>query len=274
VTFTSHLDGSRHRLTPEDSIRVQEQLGADLVLAFDEPTSPLHDEQYTAQALGRTHRWAQRSLEAHRRADQALFGIVQGGAFQRLREKSAAFIGSLPFEGFAIGGSLGKSKADMQAVLEWSVPSLPSDRPRHLLGIGEPEDLFACVERGVDLFDCVAPTRFARHGVLYTRRGKLNITNVIYRQDDQPIEQDCPCYTCQNFSRAYLRHLILADELLAYTLNSIHNLHLIVNLVEAIRRSIERGTFDQLKEQWLARYQGLGDGGWELGIGDQSRPNP
>ena len=202
VTFTSHIDGSRHRLTPEDSIRVQELLGADIILAFDEPTSPLHDEQYTAQALGRTHRWARRSLEARTRADQALFGIVQGGAFQRLREKSATFIAALPFDGFAVGGSLGKSKRDMERVLEWSVPALPEDRPRHMLGIGEPADLFACVERGIDTFDCVAPTRLARRGVLLTGRGRMTIGQAKYRADPAPIEEGCGCPTCRTRSPA------------------------------------------------------------------------
>jgi queuine tRNA-ribosyltransferase len=252
VTFTSHIDGSTQRLTPEDSIRVQEHLGADIILAFDEPTSPLHDEGYTAQALRRTHRWARRCLEARTRRDQALFGIVQGGAFRGLREESAALIASLPFDGFAIGGSLGKSKAEMQAVLDWSVPALPEERPRHLLGIGEPEDLFECIERGIDLFDCVAPTRYARHGVLYTRSGKLNITNAVYREDPEPIEAQCRCYTCANFSRAYLRHLFLADELLAYTLASIHNLYCIVRLVCDIRHAITHNRYVEFKRGWLA----------------------
>lgn len=256
VAFTSHIDGSRHRLTPEDSIRIQEQLGADIILAFDEPTSPLHDEAYTAQALERTHRWARRCLEAHKPGDQALFGIVQGGAFRRLREESAAFVAKLPFEGFAIGGSLGRSKADMHAVLDWSMPALPDERPRHLLGIGEPQDLFECIERGIDLFDCVAPTRYARHGVLYTRAGKLNITNAAFTADAEPIDAKCPCYTCANFSRAYLRHLFLADELLAYTLASLHNLLFIVGLVKAIREAIEQERFGELKRDWLERYSG------------------
>jgi tRNA-guanine transglycosylase len=256
VTFTSHIDGSRHRLTPEDSIRVQELLGADLILAFDEPTSPLHDQAYTARAQARTHRWAERCLATRRRTDQALFGIVQGGAFRELREQSAAFIGSLPFEGFAIGGSLGKSKADMHAVLDWSIPFLADDRPRHLLGIGEPEDLFAGVERGIDLFDCVAPTRHARHGLLYTHQGKLNITNAGFTADSTPVDPSCTCTTCHQFSRAYLRHLFLADELLAYTLASIHNLHLLVNLVTDIRASLERGDYRRFRDAWLASYRG------------------
>ena len=254
VTFTSHVDGSRQRLTPEESIRVQELLGADIILAFDEPTSPLHDEAYTAQALERSHRWAERCLAARRRTDQALFGIVQGGAFHGPRSASAAFIGGLPFEGFAIGGSLVKSKAEMRAVLDWSIPALPDARPRHLLGIGEPEDLFDGVERGIDLFDCVAPTRYARRGVLYTRAGKLTVINAAYRLDPAPIEPGCGCYTCRNFSRAYLRHLFLADELLAYTLASIHNLDLIVRLVGQMRTAIEQGTFSAFKAAWLSEY--------------------
>jgi queuine tRNA-ribosyltransferase len=255
VTFTSHIDGSTHRLTPEDSIEIQEKLGADIILAFDEPTSPLHDEAYTEFALGRTHRWAERCLAARRRRGQALYGIVQGGAFQRLREESAATIGAMPFDGFAIGGSLGKSKADMHRVLDWSIPALPDERPRHMLGIGEPEDLFECVARGVDTFDCVAPTRLARHGVLYTAEGKITITTARYRDDPRPIEADCTCSTCRSFSRAYLRHLFVADELLAYMLATTHNLHTILGLMARIRQAVAAGTLDQLKADVLGRLQ-------------------
>lgn len=255
VTFRSHIDGSTHRLTPELSIAVQEKLGADVILAFDEPTSPLHDEAYTARALARTHRWAERSLAAKRRADQALYGIVQGGAFRRLREESAAFIGGLPFDGFAIGGSLGTSKRDMERVLEWSVPLLPEDRPRHMLGIGEPDDLFRCVERGVDTFDCVAPTRHARRGVLLTADGPLTITRAAYREDDGPIDPECACPTCRTFSRAYLRHLFVAEELLAYTLATTHNLAFILGLMARIRAALADGTLASLKADVLSRYQ-------------------
>ena len=172
-----------------------------------------------------------------------------------MREASAAFIGGLPFDGFAVGGSLGRSKADMLAVLDWTIPALPEARPRHLLGIGEPEDLFAGIERGIDTFDCVAPTRYARHGVLYTSRGKLSITSAAYQLDPEPIDPDCSCYTCESFSRGYLRHLFQADELLAYTLASIHNLHLIVNLVNGIRTAIDRGYYEDFKGTWLQRYR-------------------
>ncbi|MBI4492897.1 MAG: tRNA guanosine(34) transglycosylase Tgt [Chloroflexi bacterium] len=254
VTFTSHLDGSTHRLTPERSIDIQQQLGADIILAFDEPTSPLHDYDYTRQALERTHRWADRCLAAKTRADQALFGIVQGGAFRDLREESARFMAARPIEGFAIGGSLGKSKQDMHAILEWTVPLLAEDRPRHLLGIGEPEDLLEAVERGIDLFDCVAPTRYARHGVLYTHRGKLTLTNAVFREDPGPIEPGCTCSTCARFSRAYLRHLFVAEELLSYRLATIHNLHFILSLVRQARQAILDDNLAAYREQFLQQY--------------------
>lgn len=254
VTFRSHVDGSLHRFTPAVSIAIQEQLGADVILAFDECTSPLHDYTYTKQALGRTHRWAEGSLAAKTREDQALFGIVQGGSYQDLREQSARFIDGLGFPGYAIGGSLGASKQEMHAILEWSCPLLADGKPRHLLGIGEPEDLFECVERGVDMFDCVSPTRVARHGALYTRDGKLNIRNLRFREDKGPIDEGCGCTTCQRFTRGYMRHLFLADELLFYRLASIHNLYFIVNLVKAIRASILDGSFLAFKAEFLGRF--------------------
>jgi queuine tRNA-ribosyltransferase/7-cyano-7-deazaguanine tRNA-ribosyltransferase len=254
VTFRSHIDGSTHRLTPESSISIQEKLGADIILAFDEPTSPLHDEAYTRLALERTHRWAERSLAARRRDDQALYGIVQGGAFQRLREESAAFIGGLPFDGFAIGGSLGTSKRHLEQVLEWSIPALSEDRPRHMLGIGEPEDLFRCVERGIDTFDCVSPTRHARRGVLMTADGPLTITKAAYREDDGPVDPECACPTCGTFSRAYLRHLFVAEELLAYTLATTHNLAFILGLMARIRAALADGTLEEVKADVLERY--------------------
>ena len=255
VTFTSHIDGSRHRLTPELSIEIQEQLGADIILAFDEPTSPLHDEAYTVEALERTHSWAVRCLEARSRDGQALFGIVQGGAFREPRKRSADFIAALPFDGFAIGGSLGRSKRDMERVLEWSVPLLPAEAPRHMLGIGEPEDLFACVARGIDTFDCVAPTRHARHGIVYTAGGKLNLQQPRHRDSDLPVEAGCPCYTCQHFSRAYIHHLFRAQELLAYTLTSVHNLQAILGLMARIRTAIERGQLEALQADVLEAYR-------------------
>jgi tRNA-guanine transglycosylase len=254
ATYTSHIDGSRQRLTPELAIEIQEALGADVALAFDEPTSPLHDADYTRQAMERTHRWAVRCLAARTPGDQALYGIVQGGAFEELRTGSARFIGGLAFDGVAIGGSLGKSKADMHSVLDWSMPHLPSRWPRHLLGIGEPEDLFSCVERGVDQFDCVAPTRLARHGQLYTPAGRLQITGLEHKDDPRPIQASCGCYTCRTgFSRGYLRHLFAANELLAYTLASLHNLHFILGVMSTIRRAIQEDRLASAHAEFNAR---------------------
>jgi queuine tRNA-ribosyltransferase len=255
ATFTSHIDGSRQRLTPETSIAIQEALGADIILAFDEPTSPLHDAEYTRQAMQRTHRWAERCLAARQRTDQALYGIVQGGAFEELRMDSARFIGSLPFDGAAIGGSLGKSKADMHAVIGWSTPRLPEGWPRHLLGIGEPEDLFNCVELGIDQFDCVSPTRLGRHGQLYTSNGRLTITRPDFKDDPGPIQADCGCYTCRTgFSRGYIRHLFAANELLAYTLCSVHNLFFIQTLMARIREAVRADALSDMREEFLSRY--------------------
>lgn len=261
VSFRSHIDGSRHKLTPESSIAIQEQLGADMILAFDECTSPLAGYEYTELAMERTHRWAVRSLEARTNPAQALYGIVQGGEWEDLRARSVRFIADLPFDGFAVGGSLGKSKADMHRVLEWTVPHLPEDRPRHLLGIGEVSDLFEGVERGIDTFDCVLPTRFARTGHLLVppetegigRRGTINLRHVRFTDDQGPVMQDCTCYTCRNFTRGYLRHLYIGEELLAYHLGSLHNLHFLLDLMRSIRAALANQTFLALKERWLAK---------------------
>jgi tRNA-guanine transglycosylase len=194
-------------------------------------------------------------LAARTRSDQSLYGIVQGGAFAELRSASAAFIGALPFDGVAIGGSLGKSKADMHSVLDWSFPYLPAHWPRHLLGIGEPEDLFSCVARGVDQFDCVAPTRLGRHGQLYTASGKLLVTRPEFAEDASPIEEGCGCYTCRTgFSKGYLRHLFAANELLGYTLASLHNLYFILDLMQRIREAVQGDYLFELEREFLSRY--------------------
>jgi len=257
VEFASHLDGARRMLTPELSIRIQQQLGADLVVAFDECTSPLSSYEYTREALARTHRWELRSLDAWGAGHpgQGMYGIVQGGYYKDLRDESARFIAGLPFDGVAIGGSLGRSKSDMLEILEWVIPNLPVDRPRHLLGIGEPEDLFECVQRGIDTFDCVSPTRLARHGSLYTSTGRLNIKNAAYRSQTGPIEEGCGCYTCQTFDRAYLRHLFVAEEILGYRLATLHNLRFILDMMARIRRSIADESFLELKASFLAKYR-------------------
>lgn len=255
VRFRSHLDGSEHFFSPERVIRIEEELGADIIMAFDEcapyPSSP----EYCARAMERTHRWAERCLAARTRPDQAIFGIVQGGTYPRLREQSARFLAELGFEGFGIGGlSVGEPKSLMYSVLEETVRHLPAHKPRYLMGVGSPEDLFECVSRGVDMFDCVLPTRIARNGALFTRRGRLNIRNARYLDDGAPVEEGCQCYTCRHFSRAYLRHLIKADELLGLRLATIHNLHFLLDLAREIRASISDGTFPSLMARFEAHY--------------------
>lgn len=255
VEFRSHLDGSKHLLTPEKSIEVQERLGADIILAFDECTSPLATRAYTERAMERTHRWAMRSLKAKKRADQALFGIVQGGEYKDLRLKSASFISSLPFSGFAIGGSLGKSKPDMHQILDWTVPLLPEHKPRHLLGIGGFDDIVEAVSRGVDWFDCVTPTRLARRkGIVFTKNGNLNLTQSRFKKDSHPIETGCSCPTCSGgFSRAYLRHLILAQEPLSIRLTTLHNLAVMMRFMAELREAIAAKKFVAFKNAVLKR---------------------
>ena len=256
VSFKSHIDGSIHYITPEKSIQIQHNLGADIIFAFDEATSPHEDHAYQNEALSRTHAWAKRSLEYHQSKpnakEQAIFGIVQGGLEKDLRKKSAEYISSLPFDGFGIGGSYTKEHMELTTRLVNEI--LPENKPRHLLGIGEPEDLFMGVENGVDLFDCVAPTRNARNGTLYTKEGKINIMNSEYRNDFSPITEDCRCYLCQNYTRAYLSHLFHGKEMLAATLATMHNLYFVINLVKKIRQSILDGNFPEFKERFLKRY--------------------
>ena len=255
VTFRSHIDGSEHTFTPEKVVEIQEELGADIIFCFDECPDP-SDYEYNVQALKRTHHWAERCRQAQGRDDQALFGIVQGGAFPDLRQESARFLASLDFPGYAIGGlSVGEPKEAMHKMLEVTIPLLPEGKPRHLLGVGSPEDLFECVARGMDTFDCVLPTRVARNGAFLTRQGRLNIRNARFADDLAPIEEGCPCYTCRTFSRAYLRHLIKAEEILGLHLATIHNLHFLLDLTRQIRQSILVGTFADFKEQFLAGYE-------------------
>jgi queuine tRNA-ribosyltransferase/7-cyano-7-deazaguanine tRNA-ribosyltransferase len=261
VTFRSYVDGSSHRFTPESSMEIQRRLGADLILAFDECTSPLAGKRYTELSMERTHRWAVRCLEAKRDPHQSLYGILQGGAYQDLRQRAVDFMTKLPFDAFAVGGSLGESKDDMLKVLDWTVPQLPPHAPRHLLGIGEMDDLFEGVARGIDTFDCVIPTRFARTANLMvspqvpyrSSRGTINLRQARYRQDDRPIEDDCPCYACANYSRGYLRYLFSCQEILASTLCSIHNVTALLRLTREMRRALEEGAFEQLRAAWLGQ---------------------
>ncbi len=258
VTFRSHLDGSGHRFTPEKSIAIQEALGADIIMAFDECPPPL-DEAYNRAALERTHAWAERCRQAQTRADQALFGIVQGGIFPALREASARFLTGLDFPGYAIGGlAVGETKAQMHATLEVVEPLLPASRPRYLMGVGSPEDLVNGVRRGVDIFDCVLPTRLARNGAALTRTGRLNLNNAVFARDPGPVEAGCECYCCRHFTRAYVRHLVAAKEILGATLLTLHNVHRLLTLMREMRAAILAGTFDQFADAFLATYRPVG----------------
>jgi len=257
VRFVSYLDGSTHEFTPELVIELQKKLGPDIILPLDECTSPLHDYHHTKKAMERTHRWAEIALEAFNRIpgpEQALFGIVQGGAYRDLRQQSAAFIGGLGFQGFAIGGSLGRSKKEMLNVLDWTLPLLPEQRPRHLLGIGEIEDIFHVVERGIDLFDCVVPTRTARTGTVFVKgemRNRIHLLNRRFKNDLSPIEEDCPCPTCRGYSRSYMRHLFKAKEVSGIRLATIHNLFFVERLMKDIRQAIANGTLDELRSRGM-----------------------
>lgn len=251
VSFKSPLDGSMHRFTPEKSIQIQENLGADIIMAFDE-CAPPYQHDYIETAMHRTHAWAERCLAAHTRKDQALFGIVQGGIFPHLREQSARFIASLDTPGCAIGGlSVGETKQEMHQILEVVDPILPEDKPRYLMGVGTVEDIINGVRRGVDIFDCVLPTRLARHNAAFSPQGRLNLVNASFARDPRPIDETCPCYTCQNFTRAYLRHLISAKEMLSATLLSIHNLSTLIRLAQGLRRAILDGKFESYADQVL-----------------------
>jgi queuine tRNA-ribosyltransferase len=230
-------------------------------MAFDECSNP-NDHAYSRIAMERTHRWAERSLSVHTRQDQALFGIIQGGVLPELRTASARFIASLPFPGIAIGGlSVGETKDEMHNMLDVVIQSLPADKPRYLMGVGTPEDLIDGITRGVDIFDCVLPTRLARHNAAFTSEGRLNLMNASYARDPRPIDGTCRCYTCLTFSRAYLRHLIVSKELLAGTLLSIHNLHALIQLVNDIRASILEGTLEAKVPGWLRAWQGNAERG-------------
>ncbi|MBI2613905.1 MAG: tRNA guanosine(34) transglycosylase Tgt [Candidatus Levybacteria bacterium] len=266
VIFRSHIDGSKHTFTPEVSIEIQKKLGADIILAFDECVPHPSTHEYTKEAMQRTHHWAPRSLKAGQGKQfypwkQALYGIIQGGIYKDLRQESAKFISALSFDGIAIGGvSVGESKKEMRDAIDWSMPFLPSEKPRHLLGIGEIDDIFDAIERGIDTFDCVIPTRFGRYGIVFVspqegnikNRFRIDINKTIFAKDQSPIAKDCLCYTCQSFTRGYLHHLFRAQELLAYRLASYHNMFFINDLVKKIRKGILNDEFAKFKKQWLS----------------------
>ncbi len=271
VMFRSHIDGSKHLFTPEVSIEIQKKLGADLILSFDECAPHPSTHKYTKEAMERTHKWAIRSLKAFKEKNfhpwqQALYGIIQGGVYKDLREESAKFISNLTlsgaegFDGIAIGGvAVGESKKEMENVLEWTAPFLPEDKPRHLLGIGEIDDIFTAIENGMDTFDCVIPTRFGRYGVVFVfppegnikNKFRIDINKTIFAKDQRPLSKDCSCYVCETFTRAYIHHLFRAQELLAYRLASYHNMFFINNLVKKIREAILDEKLGEMKRKWL-----------------------
>ena len=255
VIFRSHIDGSEHFFTPELAIQFQEALGADIIMTLDECPPYSNDFEAVRQATERTHCWAERCQKSHHQK-QALYGIVQGGVFKELRRQSAAFLTSLGFQGYAIGGlSLGEPKDVTKAIVEETVALLPENRPRYLMGVGSPEDLFEGVSRGIDLFDSALPTRIARNGGLFTKKGRCIIRNACFRNKDGPIEEECDCYTCQNFSAAYVHHLFKCEELLAYRLATLHNLRFVIRLMAEIRQHILDGTFAAFKDSFLDSYK-------------------
>jgi len=268
VTFRSHLDGSTHRLTPETSMSIQEALGADVAVAFDQPVFPSSPRAVVAEATERTHRWAERSLEAHRRPDQALFGVIQGGLDPELRETSTRFIASLPFDGLNIGGLAGdETPIQRGEALDIVIPLLADDpRPRYLMGLGSPADLLDAVERGVDLFDSVLPSRVARTGQVWVPGARLNLRNAAFLDDPRPIQEDCPCLACRRFSRAYVAHLFRAKELLAYRLATRHNLTFTLDFMARIRAAIRTGTLPESLAELRLRAGRIeeGDGAGEV----------
>ena len=266
VTFTSHLDGSTHRFTPEVSMGIQHQIGADIIFAFDELTTLVNTRGYQEQSVARTHAWAQRCLDEHRRLTaarpdrprQALFGVVQGAQYEDLRRQAARGLETIVdaqgrgFDGYGIGGAL--EKQNLATIVGWCIDELPDAKPRHLLGISEPDDLFAAVAAGADTFDCVSPSRVARNAAVYSAGGRFNITGARYRRDFGPIDAECDCYTCAHYTRAYLHHLFKSKEILSATLCTIHNERFVIRLVDRIRAAIVADEFDELREDVLGRY--------------------
>ena len=260
IRFRSHLDGSEHYLTPELATLNQQTLGADIIMCLDQCISYGAGRQEVRRAMERTHQWAEVCYRSHASSpngqEQALFGIVQGGTFEDLREESARVIAGIPFQGYAIGGlAVGESKAQMYQTTGQVTALLPYDKPRYLMGVGSPEDLVECVAQGVDLFDCVLPTRVGRNGALFTRRGRIDISNRRYMERSNPLEEDCDCYTCRRFSAGYLWHLFKAKELLGPRLASIHNLRFIMRLMDDMRRSIAEGRFERFREEFNRVYK-------------------
>ncbi len=255
VTFRSYVDGSYHRFTPESVMEVQSAIGADIVMAFDECAPYPCEKEYAADAMRRTHRWAARSLEAHD-PKQTFFGIIQGSVYQDLREESARYIASLDTDGIAIGGvSVGEGKDLMMNAVDWTVPYLPNEKPRYLMGVGTPEDILDAVVRGIDMFDCVLPSRLGRNGSLYTSQGRINIKNNRYISDFGPVDPKCDCWCCSNYSAAYLRHLYKCDEIMASRLATYHNLYFYGKLMENIRQAIREDRLTAFRKEFMTEYR-------------------
>jgi queuine tRNA-ribosyltransferase len=262
VRFQSHLDGSPHFISPENAVAIQEALGGDIIMCFDECPPYPAEYDYVRRSAGLTTRWAGRCKDAKRRDDQALFGIVQGGMHHDLREQSANDLCALGFDGYALGGlSVGEEKGLMYEVMGYCAPFLPFDKPRYVMGIGAPEDLIEGINSGFDMFDCVMPTRNARNGMLFTANGSMNIKNALYAEDNSPIDGECACYVCKNYSRAYLRHLFRSGEILASRLNTWHNLYYYLSLMADVRKAIAEDRFSQFRREFYAKRQELGTRG-------------
>ena len=261
VHFKSHIDGKKLFLTPELSIEIQNKLDSDIAMSFDECIPYPADYEYTKASTERTLRWAKRGLDAHKNENQSLFGIVQGGAYTDLREYSAKETVKMNFDGYSIGGtSVGEDKPTMYKMVDDAIRYLPSDKPRYLMGVGDPIDIIEGVMRGVDMFDCVLPTRLARHGNAFTRHGKINIKNFKFKEDFTPIEEGCDCYACKHYTRAYIRHLITADETFGARLLSIHNIRFLIRLVEDLRVAIKDKNIEEYREEFLKNYLGDNNG--------------
>ena len=257
VRFQSHIDGSRHFLTPEKMVRVQENIGADVAMCLDECVSYPSTYEYTRDSVELTTRWARRCLAARTDTSQRLFGIIQGGFYPELRIRSAHDILALDFDGFAIGGlSVGEPKSLMWDMVDTVIDLMPTDKPRYIMGIGLPEDLLEGVKRGIDMFDCIIPTRFARNGSLFTWDGRINIKNARFTEDERPIDEECSCYTCRTYSRAYLRHLVVSHELTSFYLNTIHNVHFYMELMRKVRDAVKNGRFAAFYNDFKLRYEG------------------
>ena len=257
VKFKSHIDGRNLLLTPEKSIEIQNKLDSDIAMSFDECPPASADYDYLKKSIERTLRWARRGKDAFKNENQSLFGIIQGGPIEELRKFSAIETVKMNFDGYSIGGVAndGESKEDMYKAIDYSIPHIPEDKPRYLMGVGEPIDILEGIERGIDMFDCVLPTRLARHGNAFTRNGKINLKNAKYKEDFTPIEETCDCYTCKNYTKSYIKHLINCEESLGGTLLSIHNIRFLIKMTEEIREAIKENRFKEYKEEFINKYK-------------------